>query len=195
MSLFSAVLTIHVLSVLVLIAGLSFEALILFRVRRSSTAAEAAGWIGLVPGPKLKLMGLGSAIVLLLTGIYMTTLLSGWSLVWPRFAVATVIVISPIAAFFGKQMMLLHQDCAQDCAAGKMDEAELRRRLLNPKMKTAFAVKTALILGLVLLMTTRPGMTGALIILLGALVVGFAWASRGSKGTPTPQSAMSTAKS
>lgn len=191
MSLFSTVLTIHVLSVLVLIAGLSFEALILFRVRRSSTAAEAAGWIGLVPGPKLKLMGLGSAIILLLTGIYMTTLLSGWSLVWPRFAVATVIVISPIAAFFGKQMMLLHQDCA----TGKMDETELRRRLLNPKMKTAFAIKTALIFGLVLLMTTRPGMTGALTILLGALVVGFAWASRGSKGTPTPQSAMSTAKS
>lgn len=191
MSLFSTVLTIHVLSVLVLIAGLSFEALILFRVRRSSTAAEAAGWIGLVPGPKLKLMGLGSAIILLLTGIYMTTHLTAWSLVWPKFAVVTVIVISPIAVFFGKQMMLLHQDCA----AGKLEEAELRRRLLNPKMKTAFAIKTALILGLVLLMTTQPGMTGALIILLGALVVGFAWASRGSKNTPTSQSAMSTAKS
>jgi hypothetical protein len=191
MNLFSTVLTIHVLSVLVLIAGLSFEALILFRVRRSSTAAEAAGWIGLVPGPKLKLMGLGSAIILLLTGIYMTTLLTAWSLAWPKFAVVTVILITPVAAFFGKQMMLLHQDCA----AGKLEETELRRRLLNSKMKTAFAIKTALILGLVLLMTTKPGMTGSLIILLGVLVVGFAWASRNSKNTPTSQSAMSTAKS
>lgn len=191
MSLFSTVLTIHVLSVLVLIAGLSFEALILFRVRRASTAAEAAGWMGLVPGPKLKLMGLGSAIVLLLTGIYMTTLLSAWSLVWPKLAVVIVILITPVAAFFGKQMMLLHQECA----AGKLEEAELRFRLLNPKMKTAFAIKTALILGLVLLMTTQPGMTGALIILIGVLVVGFAWASRNSNNTPTSQSAMSTAKS
>lgn len=189
MNLFSTILTIHVLSVLVLIAGISLEALILYRVRRSSTAAEALGRIELVPASVLKSMGIGSGLTLLLTGIYMTSSLSAWSLAWPRLAVAMVVLITPVAAIFGKQMMALRQSCA----AGQLSESELHRSLRNPRLKTAFFVKTALILGLVLLMTTQPGLTGALTILAAALVLGIAWPAFTSRGSQSSRSATATA--
>jgi len=48
MTVYSLVLYVHVLALLLLISALSFEALILVRLRQSTTVREARLWIDLV---------------------------------------------------------------------------------------------------------------------------------------------------
>jgi hypothetical protein len=77
MTLYSFVLFAHVTSVLPLGACLSLEVLSLFHLRRASTLNEIQLWIEPVPG--LSGIALGSILVILFPGIYLTIQMSAFN--------------------------------------------------------------------------------------------------------------------
>lgn len=76
MTLYSVVPFAHVTSVLPLGACLSLEVLSLFHSRRASSLSEIQLWIEPVPG--LSAIALGSILVILFSGIYLTIQMSGF---------------------------------------------------------------------------------------------------------------------
>jgi hypothetical protein len=110
-TLYSFVLFAHVISALGISAALGLEAVTLMHLRSATTASEASGWSELAPG--LPILAIGSLVLLLLSGIFMTTQISGWSLPWPRAAVAALILIAPLAAATARRMRAIRLDARQ----------------------------------------------------------------------------------
>ena len=167
MALYSAVLFVHVVSALGVFAALSLEAVALLRLRSAATAGEARLWIEFAPG--LPAFSIGSLVLLLLSGIFMTTQMSGWALAWPRVAVASIILVAPLGAATGRRMRTIRLACA----ASQPSETDFLGKLRDPYLKFSMNIRIALVLGIVLLMTAQPGLPESLGIVAAFAILGF----------------------
>jgi hypothetical protein len=102
MTTYSIVLFVHIAAVLALFAALSLEMLSLSRLRRASTVAAVNLWMN--TAPRLPLAIVGSVLVILFSGVYLTARMSAFSLGWPRVSVAAVILMAALGAMTGKRM-------------------------------------------------------------------------------------------
>lgn len=164
MTTYSVVLFLHLLCVLVLVVALSFEALSLARLRRSSTISEMHLWIDLVP--RLPAMALGSLIVLLLSGGYLTARLSAWELGWPKAAIAAMVLIAPFGAMTGKRMGGIRRLIA---GQNRVDAA-LLARVQDPFLMFSLQLRIWGVAGIVLLMAAKPAWAGSAAIIALSLI-------------------------
>jgi hypothetical protein len=168
MTVHSFILFAHVASTLGIVAALVTEALTLSRLETAATSAEARLWIELAPG--LPFLAFGSLVVVLFSGIYLTAQMSGWSLAWPKVALATFILILPLGAATGRKMRSIRRACASEA-----NFAGLAEKLRDPFPRFSLNIRIALVLGMVLLMTAKQGLAGSLVIVGGFAALGFAW--------------------
>ena len=166
MTLYSLALFLHVGSALALASALSIDGLILFQLRRVTTAAAAHPWLNLwsvVP----RTAG-GSGFLLLLSGAYLTHRMSVWTLAWPKIALATLILIAVLGVITGKRMRAVRQFCA----SGEAAEFEYARRLHDPLLKASLGTRIALLFAAVLIMNAQPPLWESLAVVGGSLLLG-----------------------
>jgi hypothetical protein len=166
MTLYLLALFLHVGSALALASALSIDGLILFQLRRVTTAAAAHPWLNLWSGVP-RIAG-ASGFLLLLSGAYLTHRMSMWTLAWPKIALATLILIAVLGAITGKRMRALRQVCAP----GEAGEFECARRLQDPILKVSLGTRIALLFVAVLLMNAQPAFWESLAIVVGSLPLG-----------------------
>jgi hypothetical protein len=166
MTLYSAVLFVHVVSALGVFAALSLEAVGLVHLRRATTASEARLWIDFAPG--LPALAIGSLVFLLLSGIFMTVQMGGWTLAWPRVAMGALILIGPLGAVAGRRMRAIRAACA----ANNPNDSGLVGKLRDPFLKFSMNIRIALVLGIVLLMTAMPELRESLGIVVSSVFLG-----------------------
>ena len=168
MTFYSFVLFAHIAAVLAMFACLSVEVLSLFRLRRSSTLSEVQLWIEPVPG--LSRIALGSLLVILLTGVFLTIQISGFGLAWLKVTIAAFLLMAPLGAVSGRRIRYVQRLSAK----GKMNQSEILDLLRHPFLKISLAIRIAVFLGIVLLMTAKPGLGESLAIAGGSVVLGLA---------------------
>jgi hypothetical protein len=167
MTLYSAVLFVHLVSVLGLGAALSFELMILARLRRAGTLAEARIWAGSVPS--LPLVAIASMLFLLASGIYLAGELQAWTFAWPRVAFFAMFLIAPLGAMAGRRMRAIRQLARQQTAT---DPATLRQLALAPLLSISLAIRIATVLGIVLIMAAKPSLDACLVIVAVSVILG-----------------------
>ena len=167
MTFYSAVLFVHVVSALGVFAALSLEAVGLVHLRRATTASEARLWIEFAPG--LRALAIGSLVFLLISGIFMTAQMGGWTLAWPRVALGALILVAPLGAVTGSRMRAIRAACA----ANKPNESDLQGKLRDPFLKFSMNHRIPLGLGIVLLMTAKPELRQSVGIVVSAVFLGF----------------------
>jgi hypothetical protein len=177
MTLYPMILFCHLAATLVVAAALSIEAISLSRLRQSTTRDEVRVWSDLVP--RFSLIMISSLAVLLLSGAYMTEQTAAWTLGWPRIAVLALVLIAPFGAVTGKRMRAIRRDSVKETVIW----GEMSRRVRAPFLKTSLCVRGALFLGIVFLMTMRPGVGESLAVLGVSLLLGFALAFFGTRGS------------
>jgi hypothetical protein len=168
MTLYSVVLFAHVVSALGIFVALGIEAVTLSRLRQTTISTEARRWLDLAPG--LPAIAIGSLLLLLLSGGYMTTEMSGWNLAWPKVAIAALILIAPFGAVTGRRLRAIRQACF----ASNTNESGLTSRLRDPFLKYSLDIRISLALSIVLLMTAKPGLQESLGIVGVFALLGFA---------------------
>jgi hypothetical protein len=164
---YSIVLFVHVLAALLLASSMSVEILGLWRMRRANAVSEAQTWLDLAP----RLPGVEgiSALVLLLSGGYMTSKMTGWGFGWPKVALGAMFLIAPFASMTGRRMRRLKQQLLDPTnATAPLD------RFKDRFLKLSLSVRSWIFGGIILLMTTKPGLSVSLSIIaisaaLGAL--------------------------
>jgi uncharacterized membrane protein len=166
MTLYSLVVFAHVTSVLALFACLSLEALSLFRLRRASTSTEVKLWIEPVPG--LSAVALGSLLVILVSGIYLTIQMSGFGLAWIDMTIGAFFLMVPPAAVAGKRM----RDIRRQSVSEKANQSRVLVLLRSPLLNISLTIRIGVFLGIVLLMTAKPDLLQSLIIIGASLVSG-----------------------
>ena len=166
MTLYSLVLFAHVTSVLALGACLSLEVVALFYLRRASTSPEVQLWIEPVPG--LSAIALGSILVTLFSGVYLTIKMSGFGLAWVDVTMGAFLLMAPLGAVTGRRLRVIRHLSA----SGQTNLPKLLNLLRQRFLRISLCIRVAVFLGIVLLMTAKPDFLESLIIAGGSIVLG-----------------------
>lgn len=159
---YSVALFLHVVGVLGLFIGLGIEWMGLRQLRRATTVEAVHQWMGAFFS--LRWLYPVSALLLLGAGLYMI-----WRLKqWPPWAVLGLVVMLFMAALGA---LLTGRRMAQ---IGRADEqgALLAERLHHPFLLISLRVRALMALGVVYLMTVKPGALASALIILAAAALG-----------------------
>lgn len=183
MSLYAAVVFLHIVGALGLFAAAGLEWASLLNLRRATTAGQAREWARLLAG--VRRVGGPAILTLLASGIYLMATRWGQQ-AWIAAGVAGLVLMAVLGGVLtGRRSGAIMR------ALGEADgalSAELAGRLRDPVLVISAWLRTALALGIVFVMSTKPGATGALaamgVALVLGLAVGFSVSSRGRAGEP-----------
>jgi hypothetical protein len=167
MTIYTSVLFVHTIAVLVLTAGLTVEAWMLFQLRRASSPSEVRSWTA--PVPALTVAGISALVIVYVTGAYLAASLRAWELAWPRFAVLEIILFGVLGALAGRRLRAIRRLC------NSMGEKEsgLKARLGSPLQKILLTIRIWIVIGTMLLMAAKPGFDESLTIVVASVLLGW----------------------
>jgi len=176
MSAYSISVFLHIVGALGVFAAVGLEWVGLSNLRRATDTLQVREWMRLLAAPRT--LGGPSALLILLSGIYMSATRwgpQGWILV----ALGGMVVIAAVGgAVGGRRAAAIARALPPE--AGPVSP-KLRERLEDPALTVSLWTRTGLLFGIVFLMSIRPSLAGALVVMGLALVVGIA-ASRPALG-------------
>ena len=155
MSIYTIVLFVHIIGAIGYFLSIGSWLFILVGLRRAQRVEEvrALMYVNDLSGP----FGDGSGLVLLIAGLYLA--LSVWSLLtsWILVALISLILILPTnAVLIGPRRRALIKQLEHSAPEGKISLV-LSQHIYNPILWTTSQTTAVLLLGIVFLMTTKPG--------------------------------------
>lgn len=161
----------HIVGALLLFLGIGLLWFSALRLRFVRTVAQAREWSGLARA--VGRMGPISGVLILLPGIYMTV--TSWGATpWIMVSLgAMLVVMMPGMLISGRGMGAIRKILAASADEDAIPP-EARRQIDRPALWSAIQVWAAAGLGVVFLMTTKPGWTGSLVVIGVALALGLA---------------------
>ena len=167
MSWYSIALFLHIVGALGLFAGVSVEQVGLRGLRRASTTAALREWLGAI-GAFRRVDG-PAALVVLGTGIFMVRT-SGGMRPWVGAGLLGMVLMALVGATMTRRAM--KAIVAVVPGDDRPVPLAVRQRAEAPLLRTASALRAALLLGIVFVMAVKPGAPGAALALGAAVVVG-----------------------
>lgn len=156
MNLYTLVLFLHVLGALGLFAALGLEWTGLRQLRRAQSVETVRPWL-VVFGPVRRLGG-PSFGLLLLSGFYLTAVLRG-SMSWVALGLAGLVALGALSGgLTGRHMRRIHRELAN--GTGEERSSHVRQLVQQPRLWVSLQLRTAIALGVVFLMTNKPGGSG-----------------------------------
>ncbi len=168
MSVYGVVLFLHVLFVLVAFGAASIVHITLFELRRATTVAEVR--LAARRLAKLEIVFPLSALLLFLAGGYLVHDRWTWGTSWVSAAIAGLLVMEALGGTLLRSATArLHRE-ANEAADGSIPDS-LSGLIFSRATWVGNHVATGLGIGIVLLMTSKPGTAGAIAVLVIATVL------------------------
>ena len=158
----------HIVGAFGLIAAITVEAVGLRGLRGATRRDDALMWLGIARGTVMRLAPASLGLILV-TGLYMTATTwgpRGWILA----ALASLVLLAIVGAF-GTGMRMARIGPAVGASQGPLSD-ELRNRLRDPILVTSLWVRSAIVLGIALLMTLKPAGLTSLVTIVLAVAIG-----------------------
>ncbi len=187
MTLYSLMLFLHIASVLCLFGSNALEVVALFRLRRAQTTTQVSEWMA-VMGVIEKVPPL-SAVGVLLSGLFMTFSVWGWSQGWIDLALVLVLLLGVMGALVHGPRVKAIRQALENTPAGPLS-ASLRERIADPVLWAYALVPGLLTLGTVALMVLKLDWTGSIAVTVlvagGSLLLGLLLRRTPSSGAVVP---------
>jgi hypothetical protein len=168
MSLYSFVLFLHIAGAITLFMGFAIEWNSLRHLQRVSRLDQARVWVNASSG--VRPFSMAGMFVLVLAGGYLARRMEAWHESWVWVALAATFAIAGIAVALTQRRM---REIRNACDVGQAELTEaLTRRLRDPILRVSLGLRTAIALGIVLLMTVKPTLGISLLIVAIAAVGG-----------------------
>jgi hypothetical protein len=169
MTFYSFALFLHIVGALGLFIALGLEWTSLGYLRRATTTDQTHPWLQVFT--LLRRIYPISWLAILLPGFYMTA--TTWrGAAWISIAFAAIILIAVVGAVIsGRRMAAIGP--AVGAESGRLS-SDLRRQLTDPLLWASIQTRVAISLGIVFLMTAKPGLAGSLLTIGLAAVLGLA---------------------
>ncbi len=182
MSIYSIILFLHVSGAIGYFVGIGTWLFILVGLRRAQRVEQVRALVNLI-GLSGPFTGI-SVLLILATGFYMA--LTAWSLQtgWILVALISLVLMASLGTALIEPRRRAIDRLAREAPDGLLPHP-LERRTRDPVLLTALQTVTALLLGIVFLMTTKPSLTGSLIVMAVALTLGLASGVLVSRATRT----------
>jgi NAD/NADP transhydrogenase beta subunit len=136
------------------------------RVEQVRTLADLVGGLG-------PLFGI-SVFVILASGLFMAFTTWGFQTGWIDVALVSLVLIAPIGGVLIEPRRRLIVRLAQEAPDGALPQ-KLAQHTHDPLLATTVQTVTALLLGIVFLMTNKPSLLVALLVMAIALTLGLTW--------------------
>ena len=146
------------------------------RVEQVRALTDLAGRVG-------PLFGI-SVLLILVTGLYMAVTAWGFQTGWIPVGLISLVLIAPLGTALIETRRRAIARLAREAPDGPLPES-LEQRIHDPILWTALQTVAVLLLGIVFLMTTKPALTGSLIVMVVALALGLASGLLVSRATRT----------
>ncbi|HEY3231489.1 MAG TPA: DUF2269 family protein [Roseiflexaceae bacterium] len=182
MSIYNIVLFFHVSGAIGYFVAIGTWLFGLSTIRRAQRVEQVRVLSNLV-GRLGPLFGI-SVLLILATGLYMAFTAWGLQTGWIAVALTSLVLIAPLGTALIEPRRRAIDRMAQEAPDGPLPQS-LEQRIHDPVLLTALQTVAALLLGIVFLMTTKPSLTGALIVMAIALLLGLASGLLVSRATGT----------
>ncbi len=183
MSIYSIVLFLHVSGAIGYFVSIGAWLFVLVGLRRAQRVEQVRALVNLI-GLSGPLFGI-SVLLLLAAGLYMAftawSLLTGWILV----ALISLVLMAPLGTALIEPRRRVIDRLARETPDGPLPQS-LEQRTHDPVLLIALQTIAILLLGIVFLMTTKPALTGSLIVIAIALALGLASGALASRTMRTP---------
>ena len=171
MNIYNIMLFLHVSGAIGYFIGIGAWLFVLAGLRRAQRVEQVRALTNLVgmTGPLFAI----SVLLILAAGLYMA--LTAWSLQtgWVAVALISLVIMAPFGTAIIEPRRRAIGRLAREAPDGPIPES-LEGRTHDPVLGTALQTLAALLLGIVFLMTTKPSLTGSIIVMAVALALGLA---------------------
>lgn len=161
----------HITGVLLLFIANGLELLFAWRIRAASTTTQVAEWMVVhkLLGPALGL----AALLILTSGLGMVTSVWGWQYAWIDLSLGLLVLLGILGTVLNGPTTRAIHTALEAAPAGELTAA-LKRATANRVLLVYAPVPGAISLGVVALMTLKPGWIEAGTIIALATIVGLA---------------------
>lgn len=161
----------HLLGVLGLFINLGLQWTSVFRLRRARTLAQVREWTSLLGG--LGMLGPASGALLLVAGMYMTATAWGLGTPWILVSLVTLLVLMALGmAVPFRRLKAIRRAVAREETPDDAVPPAVQRQIHDPLLWTSVQAMGSTALGIVFLMTIKPGLDSALLVLAVAFALG-----------------------
>ena len=167
MDAYRTVLFLHLLALFVGIGAAAILCLSLFRLRAASTAADALPWS--VLAGKTERAFPAAILGLFITGAYMTSDVWTWDTGWIDVAIVALVIVAAQGALVADRRAKALERALEANGPGPLSADALKLTCDRALWVVSFA-NPGIVLGVVWVMTQKPGTAGA----ITAVVVGYA---------------------
>jgi hypothetical protein len=171
MSIYTIVLFLHVSGAIGYFIGIGAWLFGLAGLRRAQRVEQVRSLTNLI-GMTGPLFGI-SILFILAAGLYMA--ITAWSLQtgWIAVALISLVLIAPLGTAIIEPRRRALSRLANEAPGGSLPET-LKQRIHDPVLGTAVQTLATLLFGIVFLMTTKPSLPVALVVMAIALALGLA---------------------
>lgn len=169
MNWYTVALFAHIVGVLTLFISMALQWLITLRLRSAGSLAQAREWSGIAKS--LNRLAPVSGVLILGAGIYMTAI--SWSMLtsWVDVSLAAMAIMMAL----GMGVVARRLRAIQRAAAAATTEAipaAMRDQIDDPALWVSMQMSIAVALGIVFMMTTKPNLTGSVVVVIATLALG-----------------------
>lgn len=193
MKLYHIVLFIHICALLAAIATSALSHYSVARMQAASTVGEVRSWVPVI-GNARKIFPI-ALLTLVASGAYMVSKAWSWSAGWVNAALIGVVLLFISGVFVGFRFGPLRRALEGDASAPV--SPTVTRILRDPLTNSLAWANTFLAIGIVYIMTNKPGLGDSLIALVVAMAIGVVVAIpswRGGSGARTETSVRAGAR-
>jgi hypothetical protein len=166
---YRTVLFLHLLSLFVGIGAAAILGLSLFRLRAAQTVADALPW-GILAGKTERAFPV-AILGLFISGAYMTSDVWTWSTAWIDVGIVSLVVIAAQGALVAGRRAKVLERALEANGAGPLSERARALTCDRALWIVSFA-NPGIVLGVVWVMTQKPGAAGAIAAVILGYVVG-----------------------
>ena len=170
MDLYSLALFAHLIGVFSLFIGMGLQWTAITGFRRAQTMAQIRLWSGLLRPAAM--LGPLSAALILLAGGYMMFTTWGIDTPWIVVSIGAMLLMAALGMGITVRKLRVVQRAAMAHGKSEVIMPELRRRIYNPTLWISAQLASGIALGIVFLMTTKPGWLASLLVVAVAMALG-----------------------
>ena len=170
MSLYTLALFAHVVGVLSLFIGMGLQWAVIIGFRRAQSVSQMRLWSGLLRPAAM--LGPLSAVLILLAGGYMMFTTWGIGTPWIVVSIGAMLLMAALGMGITIRKLRVVQRAAMDGGVSDVISSELRRHIYNPMLWISAHLASGTALGIVFLMTTKPGWLVSLLVMAVTLALG-----------------------
>lgn len=168
MNLYLIALYIHITGALAMFAGLGIEGIVFKSLKNSSSPQQTVPWLGAMR--ILRIVFGYSAVSLFLTGLYLVILSWGWNS-WVLTGLVLLVALSGYGSTKGKKIAMSIASMIN--SSSQSIPSEVKKVIADPVLMTTYKLKITLALGIIFMMTTKPGWVGSIVTVAAAASIGF----------------------